>query len=495
MKRILALICAALLAMLAPAALAEKTLVAYTGDSAVMFTDSGVVLTNPGDYPEIYSIGNDDLPREKQLFAYVVPDALHEVVYGYATDDGYEDYVETVYSVGLMDSAGKELTPCEYNLLTHYPDAGRVVGLRDDGTADVLDEQGNVLFNAPYDVILPTSPDSYLAAAAENTESFEDWDFSEGELTVLDAEGNATGTGYTVAIYSLGGFSEGVVPVMAYDPKGDGYVYRYFDAAGRVVIPGPFLYAESFHDGRAIASSVETGRYGLLDIRGNWTLKPEYEYVFTNNSLENAPYIAQTGDASIVFYDHDTLAPFLTYEGPEEEYAWASQIDESILSVQTSETELLYDTKGNLLNSINVTDGYFNTYYSFCDGAPGAFTVASGNYPQQNYRIVTLDGETLADGFQEVLNLRWRDGHGLYVFSTFETTEFFYDDGSYLGIDYDTYRMGLMDETGAVLVPARFISLYALTADRLWAMDENVCGMIDEHGNWYFQLPVGGALD
>ena len=159
MKRILALICAALLALTAPAALAEKTLVAYTGDSAVMFTDSGVVLTNPGDYPEIYSISSDDLPRERQLFAYVVPDALHEAVYGYSAEEGYEEYTETVYSVGLMDSAGKELTPCEYNLLTHYPDAGRVVGLRDDGSSDVLDEQGNVLFNAGFEVILPTSAD------------------------------------------------------------------------------------------------------------------------------------------------------------------------------------------------------------------------------------------------------------------------------------------------------------------------------------------------
>lgn len=59
--------------------------------------------------------------------------------------------------------------------------------------------------------------------------------------------------------------------------------YRYvaINTEGEILFPTngqEFTFIDSFTDGYATAQDAESGKYGIIDDKGNWTLSPQYDY-------------------------------------------------------------------------------------------------------------------------------------------------------------------------------------------------------------------------
>ena len=481
--------------MVLPMALAERSLAVSTENSTLLVSENGTLLTRIGDYSSLYSISPEDCPEERALFAASTTDSIVEVPYTYETGDGTAEGVDYVYMLALMDKNGKSLTDYIYLTLVHFPQAGRVAGARADGAMDLMDEQGNILFSGNYGVILPTSSSTYLAVRADPANK-DEYGYPEetGALVALDAAGNATETGYLANRYSLYQFTQGLAPILVYDESGDAWIYRYFRADGALAMDSAYGYAEAFQNGYAIVSSLENGMYGLIDVQGNWALNPDFSLLSSNTSFEKPPIIAQKGDAEVTFFNIDTLQPIFTYRGADGDYAFGGQPNEGLLCVYSGSNTFLYNLEGEQICRMEDSQGYLNASYYYNLEVPQALVVSSGEWPNASSCIVDLNGNTLSKDFRELTGLCWQNGHGLYIAATYETISYEYEGQVYYDTDYETYRVGLVDETGAEVLPLQYSSLTPLSPNRFWVTQDELYGMIDAQGNWYCQFNVYSEL-
>jgi hypothetical protein len=77
-------------------------------------------------------------------------------------------------------------------------------------------------------------------------------------------------------------------------------LYGYINTAGEVVIPFNFSNARNFSEGMAPASNAK-GFWGFIDLKGNWVIKPVYDFA---DSFENSEARVMKGQ-KIVYIDKE----------------------------------------------------------------------------------------------------------------------------------------------------------------------------------------------
>ena len=83
---------------------------------------------------------------------------------------------------------------------------------------------------------------------------------------------DSTGKHITEAIYTdATGFKEGLAAVAKTN------LFGYINTSGELVIPFSFPNAHNFSEGLAHASNAK-GYWGYIDTKGNWAIKPEYDF-------------------------------------------------------------------------------------------------------------------------------------------------------------------------------------------------------------------------
>ena len=106
---------------------------------------------------------------------------------------------------------------------------------------------------------------------------------------------DSTGKVITEPIFEdAGSFNNGLAPV---SKNG---LYGFINTAGEIVIPLSFTNARNFSEGLAPASNAK-GFWGFIDIKGNWVIKPVYDFA---DSFENAEARVMKGQ-KMVYIDKE----------------------------------------------------------------------------------------------------------------------------------------------------------------------------------------------
>ena len=211
---------------------------------------------------------------------------------------------------GTVDSLGRELVPCAYDMIQFLDEADNHVlrVYKAEEKYGLIDTLGRLTVRLQYDEIGAFS-EGLLAVKANGL-----WGF-------VDAQGRQR---IPCKYRSVGDFSEGLAAVKAgrswgyvdvegrevIPPRflrcgpfkgGKAWFYEngkcgYINRKGQVIIPAQFERAYDFEDG--LARVMQSKRYGLIDSTGKFILKPRY--------IEMYPFDPRYGVAKVA-YGNDRL--------------------------------------------------------------------------------------------------------------------------------------------------------------------------------------------
>ena len=214
---------------------------------------------------------------------------------------------------GYINESGEYVIPPEhYYALGDFSDGLAVAGER--GYQYYIDETGEVqfslIFQEAYDFVdgwaavnhrglpgyLNRSGEFHAIRGAQDVMGFYDGrafvKMSNGKYKLIDENLEyVTDTEFdSVPNYSsLGGgkgaaiWQDGICVVAFYESTGESSGYRYvaINTEGEILFPTngqEFTGINNFTDGYAIARDAESGKCGIIDDKGNWTLAPQYDY-------------------------------------------------------------------------------------------------------------------------------------------------------------------------------------------------------------------------
>ena len=475
MKRVLILILALMVLELVQVAGAEVFIVDCGGDGesqgyALLLRDDGQVLTAEQAYGDIGLLTPEDTPQAQRLYR-VEPVDLSPYV-----DEVDEDDYSTFTRLAVMGPGGELLTGYDYCEL-RWDEAGYVIGRRWAGGVEALDPQGNVVFSGDYLDIHPNGWGGWLVLRGDRAPTEEDM----GRATALfiDAEGEVHDTGLHTFYneYLSEGYSGGWCPLSEVEEY-DG-LSVLVDAGGSVAFGRAFDGIEAVYEGRAVI--MRGDKYGLLDHTGAYAIKPTCDSIILEDRFSRVLYAAERGE-TIEVYDAQTMTMLFerTFEGADYVYEW--QYAEGLMMLGCQYAQELTDLSGRTCFTV-ARDKNISESYVECDGIPERFVENLGEWPEGSAHLIDADYNVIGDDWQSLTAELWRDGQGRYVTTTYAT----YTDGA--GGAYPvwySYRCGVIDESGQVIIPAIYQNLRTLSLDRYWVETADRVGMIDAGGKWYY---------
>lgn len=259
---------------------------------------------------------------------------------------------------GIIDRAtGQTVTPFVYDYIYGFTEDGLAPASQTDGSGvqkyGFLDTSGQLVLSVQYEI-----PEYFLNSFA----------FYEGLAVIAKTENGVTKYGFIntdgeivipVEYDDVDYFSEGFAPV-----EKDG-VWSYIDHSGEIISPQSYSYAHSFSEGVALilngvgsysfinhdfeilstftmsawsyrpqiyngvlAAKPDNGKWGCIDIYGNWVIPAEYENLyFIDDDLivaklgEKSGYLDCTGEVvipidydSVSWYSYDNLLSVANYD-------------------------------------------------------------------------------------------------------------------------------------------------------------------------------------
>lgn len=484
MKRILALMLC--LFILCPAALGEVYVAdSYGSDETMSYSmlirDDGTALTPPRIYSNIYRITPDGTPEADARYAVSPIDLGLEYDPATAEDMLYEmGYTR----LALMDAQGNLLTDFDYESLDY--DNGYVTFSLPGDTPMVggMDPDGNVVVEPVYGALRHLGGGRWLGMAMPEDESaiqriYDDegghYDVIDFDIVCVEPDGSVRPLGLHTTDRYFNVNAEGISVIWNVDEYAGESVY--IDGNGEIMFDKGFRYAEVFEGDHAVVS--ENGLYGLIDRRGEYVIDPVYDYISTE---PGKPTVATRG-RTFTIYDPQSLEVLATLEYDANADVSVAAVCSGLLGVVQDGTTGIYDTSGKLLFEAP-KDSYVQLYGYIGDDIE-RLVVDSGEWPDEFYRLVDLEGNVRSGDYRMINNVAWKDGHGRFVTGDYRITR---DAQGEPTVDFSTYRYGLIDEDGETLLPMIYDDLRALSFDRYWAVMGDVSGMIDTTGKWYYTV-------
>ena len=104
--------------------------------------------------------------------------------------------------------------------------------------------------------------------------------------------------------------------------------------------------------------------------------------------------------------------------------------------------------------------------------------------------VADISGAQKSDWYRGISALSWISGEGRYLVCDYDFTEVEYDGVTGLEPDADTYRYGVIDQDGNVVVEMKYDYFDCLAADRYWVSDGTCYKLLDGEGNVIVEMPA-----
>lgn len=438
------------------------------GGFSVLLAEDGTPLTPRDTYGGIYPIGLYD--ENSPVRMYMATEVTMEV------EPGTDPYMQP-YRYALMNESGKLLTGFDYTSFSHYPGLGIIVFTGMDNFEGVMNEQGEVILPAKYINICPNYVGGYLALDPCG----QPYDYNARYPVVyIDDKGRSFKTDFTSAPYNLSGFSGGFCQLNIPDDS-DGLRSVILDFEGTDVFGKEYGWIDRFIGDYAVVTDRDTGRCGLIDRNGNFATELIYTSIDAGISTEPVIFLA-CDESGATILDSTSLEALGRIDYAEYGLAYAWYTAEHYICASGDTNTCLFDLQGNLLLQ---TEGTLDVWYSHADGKPERVVISDNNWPLSTARLADLEGNTYGPEFRYITPSVWKDGHGRFIFTEYELTVS--PDGETYP-DWDSYRYGLCDESGNILLDAKYTNLEYMAPGRWWARLGPRTGMIDDTGKWYYAI-------
>ena len=357
----------------------------------------------------------------------------------------------------LLDTSGTPLTPYIYYDIQPAGSSHFIVCESGDQYG-VIDTLGSTVIPSEYTAIGSNGEGGFLAL---RTNPYDD---TPDGLYFIGADGTESATGVKIRgdIYALNQMRGGLLP--AFSPTDN--AYGYIGADGRWMINPQFEWAGAFVHGMADVS-IATG-VGVINTQGSWIITPKYKSVMISYGIKPWPIVAYEEDRLTVF-DETGERVIITATG---EAAYASPSDAELIAISSGSESDIYDFYGNKLFSL--PENYF---FSAWDSMADIII-----YDEQ-YRALLYDrtGTLICGPYDELLFIE--NSESLYIFSAYETRAVDYGDGMvYHEPIYSTYRMGVVNGKGDVVINAVFDRISILCDDRLIGTTPGSIVIMDHSG-------------
>ncbi len=444
MRKLLCILALAALVLTPGGALAAgQPFVLAVGDAALLVSDQGQAITQPGEYDAIEILENG-------FFAAIRMENAQRAVW-IIGEDGQPALERAFEDVYAMD--------------------GRIYAV-ENGLVGVLDEQLDWKIPAAYTQLVYNGQEGYLALTSDP------YDTRPDGVYYVDGQGQERATGIRIQ-YGLSRFSEGLMPVV------DGVSGRmgYLDQEGNWAITAQYDYAGEFLNGVAEASLAAGA--GYIDAQGNWLLTPKYAAV--SRSMEQGSLVlAQENSSEVLLFSAPEFRLIKRFEGEDIYFSAAYGAEMAVLYLDDC-TQLI-DAQGQVLVECGL-EASFDAW----GAQDGRVLARLGNWGENCVWLYDLQGNRVAGPWQDAWLLGKAGEQILYAVSAFEVYE---------SVDVDapfhiyeevsgTRTIQVVDQDGGQVIPEqRWITLYMDGEGRLIYQDEGGAGVVDVQGNplCYFAL-------
>ena len=348
----------------------------------------------------------------------------------------------------LYDARGNALSDATFAMIA---DAGDCLIYRQGSRYGAMTEAGEVVLPARYTQLTSDGAGGFLVLDTDPL------DESPDAILRVDAAGEATSAG-TFTSSGLTWLSDGRMPVMAQNGR-----FGAIDAAGAWTIPARWLSMGAFAEG--VAKVAGPGGFGLIDADGNEVVPAAYDWLERGEGIVAA---LNAGGVDVFTGDGSTRLYHIPGEGLE-----ASVVGGCVL-VRDGDAARLYDGAGALL-------GAFDSDFTCAPGLRGQLVAADGAWGEAAAWLMAPDGGAASPRRQYILPLAGER----YAFAEMRGVEYRSAelDRVQTSWDYDSLRFGLMDDSGATLLPAAYREIRALSDTRLMLVSDGAVALSDMDGN------------
>lgn len=300
--------------------------------------------------------------------------------------------------------------------------------------------------------------------------------YSEPLVVYVDASGNETEIAHGVITESLDGSI-----VVRY--SAEAYVHRYLIAGigGRVLARVDSI--EGF--GGASYSVARSGEsFGIIDQKGMFVIPATFKQITRDQSdvyagYERAPFFCTSAiDGGITVLDCDSLETIGRYTEVDS-YLRASFVNPALFMVENRSKRswcsmetgdvlfslMLYQDARDFTRSSEYEPLSANGSFLYIDGLPECLVITRGEGTNAKSYLADNRGVRISLDFQSLIPLVWANGKGLFLFETFDASA---ESQSASAADWDTpydplarygdsYRCGLIDQTGTIAAPAQYV--------------------------------------
>lgn len=393
--------------------------------------------------------------------------------------------------LALMNAKGEVLTDYLYLSFVHDVANAVVFAYDMDGYVTALDETGRVLLAGGYTSLASDGNGGYFGVMPEGTDEYGNLQAASRLLHI--SQGNVTDTGLWTGTYEpLVGFSQGLmcVYVCSYDQQtgqaGNGG-YHYIDSTGTDAFGKEFSYASNFQGAFAEVEDAEGQAY-LIDKTGNYLTTDEYSYFDLGAENDGMPIVANRGEGGFDLISKDSLQPiaqFALQPGQTSLYAYLSGDG---LVVATSDTGVtLLSAQGETLYSAS-DESSAHAWYSYSDGTPGRIILSQGEGYQALSCLADYTGAEKSAWYQDISALSWTGDQGRYLVVAYELADTQYDGETVQEPVADSYRYGVIDQDGNVILETNYDYFNYLDSGRYWVGQGNTLMLMDENGNELYCL-------
>lgn len=360
-----------------------------------------------------------------------------------------------LYAIGsreryfLMNSDGSLIPAVPMDMANVF---GGIIIYRRNGLYGAMNPEGEILIQPEWTQLVPNDEEGFLAMRGSP------FDESADEIYFIDSNGEINPTG-SFTVGGLRQLSYDRMPIIASDGR-----YGYIDGRGRMAQPIEWMYAGDFKNGAALISR-ETGM-GLIDTAGNILLEPIY------------PFIEQ-GERLIAALDSAGMLTAYNAEGTE--ILFSIQVPGSEIATVGSGIAVMNDAGTQLYNDTGKCILSASPGAALAAGLNGQFIVADGEWGEACQWVINADGSPASGKYQRILPL---DGER-YAFMTMFGASYYSDelDSIQKSWNYESVRYGMMDCSGNEILPAEYLEIRALSADRFLLISEAGVFFADADGN------------
>ncbi len=313
--------------------------------------------------------------------------------------------VEKDEKYGYMDKNGRIVIPCMYDSANEMIKGVAIVQINEK--YGLIDKKGKY-------IITPTLDNVYYNNLKIGLITFE----KDGLQGVLDIKGKVK---IANKFESIGTFSNGLAPAAMNGKSG------LIDDKGNTIIPFKYKYISEFDNGKSIAfiDNEKTGM-GLMDLKENVLLNPEYEFVFAPKG--EMVYLKKGGKKGL----SDASGKLLLSTEYEEDY---QTFNEGLMVIEKDKKFGFANTKGEIVIPI------------IYDGANWFSEGLAPVLKDGKWGFINTKGETVIDFKFTGVMMPFEDGYAAYGKRN----------SSSLG-HYTSDLWGLIDKKGNVVIQNKYSS-------------------------------------